>query len=246
MEQKKYIAIGDIHGRYHSLRTMIDYLMHEHSDATLVFLGDYVDRGQFSANVIDAIIDLKEKNIFRSVIPLCGNHEQMFLASLHKPNSRLAEHWARKCGGYNTLFSYGWDFDMGYDFSVIPESHISFLNELKYYHKDKNVFFCHAGVNPDRKLNDQKNEDLIWIREKFLESNKVWKKLIVHGHTQLRNGFPAVDKSNRLNLDIGAARMENIACAVIKEGEPVPEIIIATDKTIEIVSKQEKYNTPKI
>ena len=245
MEQVKYIAIGDIHGRIHSLNTMVNYLIEEHSDATIVFLGDYVDRGDNSAEVIDLILNIKEKNVFKDVITLSGNHEQLFLASISKPESRLAEHWARNLGGYNTLFSYGWDFDMGYDFSMIPKTHLDFLKDLKFHHKDKNLYFCHAGVNPSVKLKNQKNEDLIWIRDKFLKSKKRWKRLIVHGHTQLKGENPKVDKHNRLNLDIGAARKENVCAAILETDLLNPEIIITQGSSIDFINKKEVHVIPK-
>ena len=245
MNREKYIAIGDIHGRIHSLRTMMDHLIAEHSDSNLVFLGDYVDKGEFSADVIDLIMDIKESNIFNNVITLCGNHEHLFLASIANPESRLAEHWARNLGGYNTLFSYGWDFDMGYDFSMIPEKHVDFIRQMSFYHKDKDIFFCHAGINPNRKLSKQKKEDLIWIRDKFLKSTKRHKRLIVHGHTQLKGEFPKVNKYNRLNLDVGAAKQENIAAAILKDDLKLPEIIISRKNILEFTNKYDVNSIPK-
>ncbi len=188
-------AIGDIHGCAQELELLLAKIAPK-SDDTVVFLGDYIDRGPDSKGVIDVVISLKKKC---HVVALKGNHESLFLDFLESPQSVGAGLFILN-GGSTTLASYagpGGTFE-------IPESHIKFLYGLKPLYETEDFFFVHAGV-PIRALSTihPKNDEqaLLWSRQPFLSSDFKWEKRIVHGHTPVQE--PEI-KSNRINVDTGA------------------------------------------
>jgi len=188
-------AVGDIHGCAQELELLLAKIAPKSED-TVVFLGDYIDRGPDSKGVIDTILQLKKKC---NVIALKGNHEALFLDFLEAPHSIGAGLFILN-GGSATLASYagpGGTFE-------IPESHIKFLYGLKLSHETDQFYFVHAGV-PLKALSaiDQKDDEqeLLWSRQPFLSSDFKWEKRVVHGHTPVKE--PDV-KPNRINIDTGA------------------------------------------
>lgn len=206
----KVFAIGDIHGCAYELKQLLKILPFD-KDSTIVFLGDYVDRGPGSQEVIQTIIELKKHT---QVVTLTGNHEDMFLEFLRDPSSILAGLFILN-GGSATLASYVID---GSNY-IIPDEHLQFLNDLQLYHETDTHFFVHAGV-PEIHLNqldDIKNKnDLIWIRNKFLRSNFNWEKMIVHGHTPTKQ---VELKENRINLDTGCVFQGQLSAIEVHSGE---------------------------
>ncbi|MEZ4743775.1 MAG: metallophosphoesterase family protein [Bdellovibrionota bacterium] len=187
-------AIGDIHGCARELQKLLEVLPYT-DNSLIVFLGDYVDRGPHSSTVIDIIINLKKT---ANVITLMGNHESMFLDFLREPHSAAAGRFIFNGGGA-TLASYG-DDSGGY---IIPESHSQFLGQLLPFYETEEYFFVHAGV-PDIALSEidvrKHGSYLLWAREPFLSSDFPWKKIIVHGHTPVKD---VSIFSHRINLDTG-------------------------------------------
>lgn len=192
--KERTFAIGDVHGCAAELEALLDRLRTKSSD-TVVFLGDYVDRGPSAKRVIDLILDLSK--VCR-VVALKGNHEAMFLDFLNHPESVGAGLFILN-GGAATLASYS----SGDGSFEIPESHIEFLQNLKLTHETETHFFVHAGVplEPLAKLNAKDQEQhLLWSRHPFLSTDFKWEKMIVHGHT------PAPEperRPNRINIDTG-------------------------------------------
>jgi serine/threonine protein phosphatase 1 len=189
-------AIGDVHGSAKELGLLLAQLPLER-DSTIVFLGDYVDRGPDSRAVIDAVLELRERY---QVVTLFGNHEQMLLDFLDAPRSSGAGTFIYN-GGSSTLAAYSGD-DGEYS---IPPDHIDFLRELDLYYETDQNFYVHAGV-PDVPLDELDSVGdrmaMLWIRDRFLKSEYNWAKIIVHGHSWT----PDVEiKSNRINLDTGCA-----------------------------------------
>ena len=188
------IAIGDIHGCADELRILVDKLPLD-KDPLLVFLGDYVDRGPDSREVVDFIIDLRRRH---RVVALMGNHEAMFLDFINDPHSVDAGAFIFN-GGSATLASYG-DDRGNYN---IPDDHIEFLQGLQLWHETEDYFFVHAGV-PDVPLSEitsgDYKEHMLWMRGKFLASQFHWGKVIVHGHTPVTR---VAVTPNRINLDTG-------------------------------------------
>ena len=187
-------AIGDIHGCAFELRALLNKLSLA-PDSTVVFLGDYIDRGAHSRAVIDTVIELGE---YCNVVALMGNHESMFIDFLENPTSTRAGLFIVN-GGSSTLAGYA-DERGNY---TIPAAHVEFLRRLALFHQTDENFFVHAGV-PDIPLSqityEEHREHLLWMRGAFLRSTFTWEKVVVHGHTPV----PAVQISpNRINIDTG-------------------------------------------
>ena len=187
-------VIGDIHGCAYELELMVAKLPLT-SDSTIVFLGDYIDRGPDSKSVISYILELKRQY---HVYPIMGNHEQMLIEYLSEPNSEKGARFIYN-GGSTTLESYSTEPGK----YTIPQDHLNFLYSLPLAYYNEEYFFVHAGV-PDTSLDQLSppihKTDMLWIREKFLSSEFDWGKCIVHGHTPRKK----VDiLGNRVNLDTG-------------------------------------------
>ncbi len=178
----------------------------------MVFLGDYIDRGGHSKDVVDTILELREQC---QVVCLMGNHEAMFLNFLDKPGSERAGLFIVN-GGSATLASYADDHG-NYAF---PPEHIEFFRSLRLSYQDDHHFFVHAGV-PDMPLADLDpvlhGKKMMWIRGAFLKSKYDWGKVIVHGHTPV----PEVElHRNRINVDTGCVFMRHLS-AVALPGQQV-------------------------
>ena len=220
-------AIGDIHGRV-DLLTELHRRIETASDRgayadrrVIVYLGDYVDRGPDSAGVIDLIRGQAPAGF--EVVTLLGNHERLMVEFLD--DVRRGPLWLRN-GGDATLRSYGVDTgDSSYLDAKpllalqaalrqrLPAAHLEFLNALRLSHVEGDYFFAHAGVRPGVALEDQQEEDLIWIRELFLESKADHGKVVVHGHT-IR---PEPEfRSNRIGIDTGAYATEHLTCLALE------------------------------
>lgn len=237
--KEKFIVIADIHGQLNSFTAVTSYAKDNFSDYSLILLGDYVDRGSQSADVIQHILDLKSENAFREIITLSGNHEQFFLRVIKNPNDKFAQVWAEKLGGYQTLFSYGWEIDDPFNFTMIPSDHIDFLQNLMFSYETEKFFFCHAGVNPEISLEKQTPEELISIRDRFLTDSRKYEKTIVHGHTPTEITKIKIDNQNRLNLDTGSAFKNNVTAAVIDSDL---NLIHARDGMITVTPYEIGYN----
>jgi len=172
---ERYYIIGDIHGQLSKLKKLISYIKNDvRTDDTFIFLGDYIDRGPDSFEVIEYLIELSGhyKTIF-----LTGNHEDMFIRFATQGDNYI--NYIRNGGGY-TIQSYMRYFK---DF-VIPENHKSFYNNLNLYYETGDFIAVHAGLNPEIKnLENQMKYDLIWIREEFFKYPGKWDKTVIFGHT---------------------------------------------------------------
>ena len=211
MSQQIYV-IPDIHGQRAMLEDALARIEQDGgAGASVVFLGDYVDRGPDSRGVIDILADGQEQG--RDWITLRGNHDQMFLEFLESArvdNPRFSNPdytWLHhRLGGLETLASYGitsLTSAPGHaDARVaVPGRHRDWLGQLPYHHVTPDILFVHAGVAPGVALADQARDDLIWIREPFLSYEAPHPQLIVHGHTALE--YPT-HFGNRIDLDGGA------------------------------------------
>jgi serine/threonine protein phosphatase 1 len=218
-------AMSDIHGCVDLLNHMFTVI-----DANLavvkpsvraihVFLGDYVDRGPDSRRTLDLLIQRGRQH---EVVFLKGNHEALMLEALEDP-LKLQE-W-KQFGGLQTMMSYGLRPSLGSDQAeqidlmrafrnVVPENHRRFLNELDLVFSCGDFFFVHAGVRPGVPLDEQKEEDLLWIRDEFLQSDENFGKFVIHGHTPVeRPDF----RSYRGNIDTGAYATGNLTLLVMQE-----------------------------
>jgi serine/threonine protein phosphatase 1 len=206
---KIFYAIGDVHGRLAMLERLLANI-EEHAgavegDKTLVYVGDYVDRGPHSADVVARVRAGPPRGI-DSQICLRGNHEQLMIDYAEaKPGS---DYWLENdLGGAATLKSYGGD---GRRFLV----DVAWMESLPLYHRAGDYLFVHAGIVPGRTLEEQKPQDMIWIRDAFLNDMSDHGFIVVHGHTPTRDDIPDV-KRNRINVDTGAAWGGPLTCAVL-------------------------------
>jgi serine/threonine protein phosphatase 1 len=221
-------AVGDIHGRPDLLADLLRQIEVDaaHRGAvkkTLVFLGDYVDRGPDSCGVVEMLLnDLPEGFETRF---LKGNHEAMLLAFLDDPQT--LDHWLMN-GGDATMASYGVDIGRLDDMdaapqawrdafaAALPEAHLNFFKSLKLMIADGDYLFVHAGVRPGVPIEAQSEKDLLWIRGEFLESDEAFGKVVVHGHTPLR--VPEV-LPNRIGIDTGAVFTGQLTALRLQDGE---------------------------
>ena len=219
-------AIGDVHGRADLLKDLLqqihlDVALNPISRPIIVVLGDYIDRGPASRQVIDLLIELGES---LEAIFIKGNHEAFALDFLKEPE--VLDNW-RNYGGLETLLSYGITpslrptsketLELGRAFAAaLPESHHRFLNSLKTSFTCGDFFFVHAGVKPGVPLERQREADLLWIRDDFLLHEQDFGKMIVHGHTPVRE--PDFH-DNRINIDTGAYTTGKLTCLIIEGGE---------------------------
>jgi len=188
----RLIAIGDIHGRFFKLESLMEEITPEKDD-TIVFLGDYIDRGPKSYHVVDFIVKLKQE--FPNTVILRGNHEDFVLSIFQGNQDKYMRHlWLKLNGGDQTLASYK---GAGHYLNV----HQDFYMNLPVFWETDQYFFCHAGVRPGVPLRKQRAVDLLEIREPFLNSEIKFEKTIVHGHTPVPS--PTVTPY-RINIDTGA------------------------------------------
>ena len=168
------LAIGDIHGCSNALSQLLRQVNPSSADR-LVFLGDYVDRGPASRQVIDSLLQLKQ---VCSPVFLRGNHEVMMLDARNSFSN--ADGW-RCCGGHETALSYG--FNLAADWtSVIPQKHWSFLqNTANYFETDSHIF-VHACLDPELDLPEQPDWRLFWESFSRIRPHKSGKHVIC-GHT---------------------------------------------------------------
>lgn len=168
------IVIGDIHGCFNELKTLILSLeeKQEYNKDTdkLVFLGDYIDRGEDSRAVIKFIRERQKDN--KNVIALKGNHEDMLTDFCSNDKS---EDWFYN-GYESTLQSYkGFKEDFYND--------IEWIKTLPLYYEDKYFIYAHAGVDVNKPINKQSYYDLLWIREEFIYNTTPYAKRVIFGHT---------------------------------------------------------------
>lgn len=172
------IAIGDIHGCSRALRVLLEAIAPEPDDV-IIPLGDIVDRGSNSRDVIEQCLDLKKRCDLRPVI---GNHEEMMLNVLRK---RSSPHVWIGHGGAATLDSYGFDGDLG----VVPEEHLRFLESFSDFVELDTHFFVHANYDPKLPLSRQVPNTVRWLSlEKCMPAPHVSGKVAVVGHTPDRSG----------------------------------------------------------
>lgn len=202
-------AIGDIHGCATQMEALIARLDIDARHDRLVFIGDYIDRGPDSKEVIDRILDLMQK--IDHVICLLGNHEQMFL-DFYLEHRELELFLGN--GGYSTLLSYGFQRSRQDPSFQVPERHLHFYQSLSPYYETADYIFVHAGLRPGIPLPEQDLDDLIWSRFEFIRSTHDFGKRVVFGHTPF--SVPLVEP-NKIGIDTGAVYGGPLTCLVLPD-----------------------------
>lgn len=222
-------AIGDIHGDLSQLRNahgkiVADVMDRKVESHRIVHVGDLVDRREDSKGVIDYLIAGHKEGA--PWVTLKGNHDRLFQWFMEDPfraDARLRADYSwlhPRMGGRDTLASYGVLVEEGFDLTdlhnkalkAVPKTHLEFLTSLPLSFETEHFFFCHAGIRPGIALGEQTEDDLVWIRNEFLNDPVVHPKIIVHGHS------PADDveyTGNRINVDTGAAYGRKLSTVVL-------------------------------
>jgi serine/threonine protein phosphatase 1 len=186
-------VIGDIHGCLRPLQRLLEKIAPQSGDE-VVFIGDYIDRGPQSREVVDHLLGLPHRCVF-----LLGNHEKMLLDYLDGKDEGLF----LPNGGLATIQSYGGHV------ANIPPAHLRFFRDLKPMYDTANYLFVHAGIRPLVPLERQREEDLVWIRQEFFQFIGRFPKPIVFGHTPLRQVLMAAD---RIGIDTGCVYGGKLTC----------------------------------
>jgi serine/threonine protein phosphatase 1 len=186
-------VIGDIHGCLRPLQRLLKKIAPQPGEE-VVFIGDYIDRGPQSREVVEYLLGLPYRCVF-----LLGNHERMLLdyltgndGGIYLPN-----------GGLATLQSYGGDF------ANIPPAHLSFFHALRPMYETPGFLFVHAGIRPMVPLDKQTMDDLVWIRQEFFQFIGRFPKPVVFGHTPLRQVLLTPD---RIGIDTGCVYGGKLTC----------------------------------
>lgn len=223
--QLRFYAVGDIHGRLDLLEKVnaqieADLNRRPCARSVRVFLGDYVDRGPHSREVVDCLLALEETC---DTVFILGNHETLLADFVQSPT--VLPTWL-SLGGLETLISYGIrpprnpnqadQSRLAAEFAeALPVSHLNFIRGLRPCFAFDDVFFVHAGVRPGVPLSKQSLTDLCWIRDDFLLHDGLFERLVIHGHTPVRT--PEI-RPNRINIDTGAYATGQLTCMWIEGG----------------------------
>lgn len=205
-------AVADLHGRYDLLLKAIKVIEKYSEGGTVVFLGDYIDRGPDSKSVLDRLMCGPVFGHWKWVC-LAGNHEMLMV---RKDDKDYGPVWLRH-GGVETLKSFG---------NKIPGKYFKWIGALPFYYKDKYRVFTHAGLDPTKKrMKRQTEKDLLW--SKNTGDYGFNGKYLVHGHTPLKDGPLILEK--RINLDTRAYETGRLFVAVFNDdipGKPVDVLYV--------------------
>jgi serine/threonine protein phosphatase 1 len=206
----RLFAIGDIHGCVDELTVMLRAIAPVRGDS-VVFVGDYIDRGPATREVIETLVEVQRGNA--ECIFLKGNHEDMMLAFLGMPG-----HYGESFlfnGGQPTLESYG--IPEGEPvLERIPADHLDFLKTLATSYLHPPYLFVHAGISPLRQIEEQSVEDMLWIRQEFIFNPHHLGTTVVFGHTPMRAVM--IDLPYKLGIDTGLVYGGKLTCIELNEG----------------------------
>ncbi|MGN7470424.1 metallophosphoesterase family protein [Brevibacillus sp. SAFN-007a] len=204
----RILAISDIHGELDKLESLMELANYDPQRDQLILLGDYVDRGPKSREVVDKVKQLHAQG----AIVLMGNHDHMMVKAFEQDPVWI-ERWFRN-GARSTLASYG--HAAAETHLAAPDSlevteevreHLDFLAGLSYYHETEEFLFVHGGVHPLTPVAETDPYILMWIRDEF-HSGYQGKKTVVFGHTptEILHGKPDVyfGENNLIGIDGGA------------------------------------------
>ncbi|ALS22103.1 metallophosphoesterase [Paenibacillus naphthalenovorans] len=223
---KRKLVISDIHGCYEEFNELLALVKYNPSEDRLILLGDYIDRGLKSKEVVEQVKALHEE---WGVITLKGNHDQMFLDSLDNQDDSTFLY----NGGLDTINSYcgvNW-FEDGFTMNRFQEAkqfiqkhyghHIDFLKSLSYYHEDDEYIYVHAGLNPlYENWKEQPKDNFLWTRDVFLNNPTLVDKTVIFGHTPTINMQETEDiwfTGDKIGIDGGCCFGLQLNCLEIND-----------------------------
>ncbi|CAM6000853.1 unnamed protein product [Sphagnum balticum] len=213
---------------YDQLRSVLRQIYQHHQmnytgKPKVVLLGDYIDRGPKSREVINLFV---VRNVWSDLIDFIfirGNHDEELLILYDEmlkdgipPDIGIESFLSN--GGDATMMSYGYPGEkicFNQFLQNIPHEHLDFLRSTRWSYEHGPYFFVHAGIDPDRHILDQDPKTFIEIREKFLTSEKIFGRIVVHGHTE---SSTVTVLSNRIGVDTGAGYPDGHLSGVCLDG----------------------------
>ena len=237
---KRLYAIGDLHGCAEELQALLTCLKSEHQlaqDDQVIFIGDYIDRGPDSKGVIDTLLRFREE--YPHSVFLKGNHEDMLLSYLGL-GGRGGEIYLSN-GGMDCFRSYKITpyTDPQNTVSKLPEAHVEFFKSLELGVTLAEFIFVHAGLNPSKALDQQSEEDLLWIRSDFTENIHSFGKTVVFGHTPFEDIF--LHLPYKIGIDTGVIYGNQLSCVELVEGTLFQ--VICGDKKVKSSSLRERLGS---
>lgn len=229
-------AVGDVHGRFDLLQRLLGLIEHDAARPlpgqpaperiSVVFLGDYLDRGPQSREVVERLMTgAPEAGALAGARWVClkGNHEEQMVRFLDE--IAAGPPWCRN-GGVETVRSYAGTIPEGEESDMaalqlllsrtLPPSHLRFLARLPVMHREGDYLFVHAGIRPGIAIEDQNPSDMLWIRDDFLHDGRPLGAIVVHGHTP--GPVPEI-RANRIGIDTRAYASGHLTALVLEGGD---------------------------
>ncbi len=225
----KTYVIADLHGRFDLLEAALERIagLAAGADHTIITLGDYVDRGPQSAQIIGRLMAWSSPQA--RLICLRGNHESLMLLAGRGRSS--PSDWLMN-GGDATLLSYGHPIGARLDLTVVDSTHLDWIESLPLMHVDRHRIFVHAGVDPAKPLDEQTEAILTWVRYPKGFPVGHGDRHVVHGHDKDERG--PLQYAGRTNLDTAAWQTGRLVIGVFDDAMPggpvdLAEIQLARD-----------------
>jgi len=224
-------VVGDIHGHASKLRKLLPKIRERAEEGdTLVFIGDYIDRGPDSRGVIDIILEQSLGGWAGPVVTLKGNHEILMMDALTKRPRYGFDAWMQN-GGLETVGSYTGGRMTRSWLDAVPVPHLEFLNTLRDWYEDDHGIYVHAGLTPERRPEECNEDAWQWIRGEFIDSDYHWGKVVVFGHTPQYAPYDRpiidpkdlpwcpLDRPEKIGIDTGAAYGGPLSAVMLPERE---------------------------
>jgi serine/threonine protein phosphatase 1 len=239
MTTSNIVAIGDIHAHKYKLDNLMTKLekIVPLEDATIITLGDAVDGGPNTKQIIDQLMEWEQQ--YPHWVFLYGNHEDMLLDAVCRGSRVYGSfyQWYDQ-GGAETVQSYSRDSGLGLNERlrytdlelaryVIPQSHLDWLKNRPYYYETENFFFVHAGVSPGKHPALTDPFDMIWLRDLFINSPYDWGKRIIYGHTY--SPEPVV-QPNKIGVDTMTHSKGTLTAVILDESRPEWYYFVQSDE----------------